>query len=229
MSITIYWDRQVFTRNWEGGDVANSIVTNIELDVLASETMSLSSTLTEHPIDEGSPVADHIIPSSETIELEVLHSQSPTHLRVENAAMRDVGSASVITIDPEVDRVGEAIDVLRDLVKNGAEINVEGLRRDVEGWVITDVSLPQTVETADLLTASITLREVRKASLQEIDRPAPRVERGRRNTNNGRQAPENTGSTETVNRSVLAAGIDEAAPLGQAAREYLGGLLGGGS
>jgi poly-gamma-glutamate capsule biosynthesis protein CapA/YwtB (metallophosphatase superfamily) len=198
--ITLYWERRETSRQPTGGDEMRTVVGSLELDVLSSEDLSATSTLTEHPVDSGAPISDHVVPAGEVLSLEVKHSQSPAHLRTEGAARRESGEATVITVDPEVDRVGEALDALRTLVREGLEVDVEGLRRDVEGWVLTELATPRDVDTADLLTASLTLREVRKATIQEIDRPAPRVERGRRNTDRGRQAPQDTGSTATPAR-----------------------------
>ena len=94
--------------------------------------------------------------------------------------------AAVITQSPGTDRRQDAFETLRDLCRNGTPISAQGLRREIEGWQIEAVSSPRSVDDAGSLVCEVTIQERRVAVLEEVDAPAPRVERGRRPANAGR-------------------------------------------
>lgn len=50
---------------------------SISFDIVTSETPVLSNTITEHPVEEGANVADHIRPNLDTLSMEVFVSNTP--------------------------------------------------------------------------------------------------------------------------------------------------------
>jgi len=235
--ITIYWMRDATRRDPLGGDVMVATVGRLDLDILREEEVEYNAAVSTHHVDEGSPISDHARRNPRTLVLDVAHSESPNNLGVEGAEISDVelstGRGAAVVQIPEASRVVDALEALDDLV--GEEVDVEGLRRDVESWVITSVKAPRDVATAGALFATIALQEVVRAQTREVEAPSPRVERARRPRDRGQQNPRDTDTTETAssdpdNRTAAARVLDAVRSRdSEGLSGALPSLLGGGS
>ena len=213
MSATLYWSERDSRALPEGGDSETLVVGELELDLVEQDTYDVAATVTAHAVEQGVAVSDHVIPQQDRATVTVLVSgrQSTTRL-IEGArhgtferSNEDEGTGVIV---PEgSDRRGDVHDTLRRLCRGGVEVDVDGLRRPIEGWLLESVSSPRTVETTGLLVCDLTLVEVRYAEVEEVEAPSPRVERGRQRRDRGRQAgtpTEGTASAEAGQReSVL--------------------------
>jgi hypothetical protein len=121
-----------------GGDAVDVAFEQLVLDGSVSERYTDEAVATEHPVEQGAPVTDHVRPALRQVDLEVAVSAHP-------------GPTS-------------------------------------------EERLP---ESGDGLRARLSFRELRRVATLEVDAPSPRVERGRRASDRGRQ-PTPTASTEAV-------------------------------
>lgn len=80
---------------------ANLTIGPIWIDVSISETHGLSADVTQHPVESGSDMTDHIRPTPRTIQIEGLVTNHPTELPLSHAggarAIDDAGFIDVTT------------------------------------------------------------------------------------------------------------------------------------
>ena len=201
--IRLYWTEAQTSREPDGGDAVDLEFGLLVLDILEAESYEISSMITEHSVESREQITDHQVPQIDRVSVDVVVSErvSSLDLGVDGASRStvDLGggrSATAITAPDGTTRTADAFDTLRRLCREGLEVDVQGLRRDLEGWLISSVSDRRDTQTAGALTCTITLQEVSTASASEIDAPAPRVERARRNSNRGRQRGRETSDAE---------------------------------
>lgn len=229
--IRIQWETTEDTRDpEEGGDVLEVTVGELEIDATVSEISDVTATATEHPVEEGVNITDHVRPDLLRVQLECIVSNTPTRARVEGAAIRDtdleipgrtifaggaVGSrrsrtegreastiaARVLTFEQAFDRPVEVVDQLRELMHAGTPVDILDLRLgDLEQWLL--VGMSPEVATTDAVRFTLSARELRTAVTEEVEAPSPRVERGRRGRGRGRQRGSGDGDGQERRRSV---------------------------
>jgi hypothetical protein len=187
----------------EGGDALVTEFGELNLDICTSDTYDVSSLLPVHVVEGSAPISDSQRPGNDTVTFEAYVSERVSDIRtvegsrLESIELSNGSRASAISVPEGTNRRQEAFDTLRDLCRSGQPIDVTGLRRTIEGWQIESVSSPRTVDDAGALVCQISMKERRVAVLEEVDAPAPRVERGRRNANAGR-ADERTDGEDTA-------------------------------
>ena len=81
---------------------ANLTIGTIWIDVAISEKHSLAADVTEHPVEEGASITDHVRPQPRTVELEGLVTNHPLELPLSHAgaarATDDAGFIDVTTV-----------------------------------------------------------------------------------------------------------------------------------
>lgn len=80
---------------------ANLTIGSIWIDVSLSETHTLSARVSEHPVEDGPNVVDHVRPELRTVQIEGLVTQHPTEPPLSHAggavAINDAGLIDVVT------------------------------------------------------------------------------------------------------------------------------------
>lgn len=191
--IIIYWSEQKSSTLPEGGDSINVSVESLHLDIVDNDSYDVSSMVTTFAMESGVPITDHVLPNQDRVTFTAMISgrQSTTKLvtgaKVGSFDATDGVTGAGIIVPANTDRIGDVHETLRRLCREGTEVDVDGLRRPIEGWIIETVSSPRTIETSGLLVVDVTIVEVRFADTEEVAAPSPRVERGRRRRDSGRQ------------------------------------------
>jgi hypothetical protein len=192
--IDLYWIENETAQLPDGGDRETSVVGMLSLDIVEQDTYDVETTITAHAVEEGVAISDHIIPQQDRVTVTAIVSgrQSTTRLlegaKAGTFQLADGSEATGIIVPAGTDRRGDVHTTLRRLCREGIEVDVEGLRRPIEGWLIERLSSPRSIENAGVLVCDMTLVEVRFADVEEVDAPSPRVERGRRRQDRGRQS-----------------------------------------
>jgi hypothetical protein len=221
VSVTIYWDRESTITDPEGGDTIVTESGDLTFDVLVSETYSMLATVTSHAVEEGAPITDHINVQQDRESMELIISDSPMDVAmVDGAAVTDLDLgngqvASVLQVPDNTSRSADAFLTLRSLLSRGFLVDVEGARRPMEGWVIESVSTPRRVEDTGALVCTVSFVEIRTATFEEIDAPAPRVERARnrrdQGRNNAQEGADGTAANSPGSRSSVLNNLAEGA------------------
>lgn len=209
--ITLWWESETTARAPEGGDVVDMTLERLDLDVLDKEQLETRVKVTSHPIEGGAPISDYTIREQGSVSLDIAVSDSPT--RVSTIEGSSTGDGGIIQAPEDVVHTAEVLDQLRALAAAGQELDVEGLRIPLEGWVISGISAPRVADSPGLLLARIELVEVLTATTEEVSAPAPRVERARRRRDRGEQQGDSTdddapGASSEHRTSALAQLVD---------------------
>jgi hypothetical protein len=149
----------------EGGDRQELHVDSLTLDGTDTEQYETTAEATEHPIEDLAAVTDHVRPGLHEFTLGVIVSSRP----VDEVLAED---------DHRVETVRET---LARLVAEGRELTVETDTGEWVGYLLLSAS-----ESRDAMAGGeagrwqLRFREIRRASVETVTAPSPRVERARR-------------------------------------------------
>lgn len=199
--IGIYWRERRTRELPEGGDATTYELGELLLDIAENDDYQVASLITEDAVEAREQITDHQVPQLDRASVTVVVSNSPLDADPDNGFdFEDVSlpsgrSARVLTSAGDTIRGDDAFTTLRRLCREGIDVDVEGLRRPLEGWLIGNLSSPRSVGDAGTLVCTISFQEVSVAAASETDAPSPRVERGRSRRDRGRQQPQVAGDS----------------------------------
>ena len=164
---------------------------SVVMDATLNETHTSTAQVTDHPVEDGSAISDHIIQRPDEIDIVGIVSNTPIEIieRIGNILAGGVsgpaGAASA-AFDPH--RAEDAYEALLELKTTGALITITTGLRTYEKMAITRVAVSKDAATGDAVPLSISAREVRtvEGAAVEID---PAVLRAKPKKKRGRQQP----------------------------------------
>jgi hypothetical protein len=139
----------------------------IAFDATTSEQHDATSTVTEHPVEEGASIADHIQNDPDALQLNGIVSNNPILLNVEEDKPPSIEGG-----DPE-NRAQDAYNEFMRLKEAGSLLEVTTELRDYADMVITAISVRRDKETRHILDIGLTLYPIRKAVVETVDAPKP--------------------------------------------------------
>lgn len=207
---------------WELGD---GQVQSIVFDAVVRATHESSAEITEHPVEAGANISDHVRANLDEVVLEVVVSNTPIEqpkTQMEGVTSSQAGleildpetglvlaKASVLVFDGEFDRVRTVHEELLNLKNAGTVVGILTPLRDYSNMIIRRVSPVREAATGDSLVAVVEAREIRIVESEVVDAPEPAETRGSGSRNRGRRNNEDTDEeTEERNRSTLSAITD---------------------
>ena len=161
----------------------------IALDVIEREGYEATAETTDHAVDSGVVVSDHVKRNPDTISLEGMVTNTPivlpsSHMGGVTASVQpttlSVGGrelkASVLTFSGPFDRVRAVDEALLALV-GGPIVRYTGTLRTVDDMIVTRYRVDREAATGTSLPVTIELRKVRRAEVRRV--PVPAQRRGR--------------------------------------------------
>ena len=144
-------------------------VGEISLDLILTETHSLNAVVTQHPVQDGSTISDHItiLPRSGTMRVLVSNFSLSTADGSPRAAWDEIyaqGEAAQKTLP---NRAEEAWKKLKDLVKTRELVKVVTSLEVYEDVALTRVETTRDGDTGDALEIDIDYEQVTKVKLKE--------------------------------------------------------------
>lgn len=227
--LTLSWFTDATIQSPEGGDIATMDYGELRLDMVDTDTYTCTTTYSSHAVEAGIAVMDSADPQPDIYTATVYLSERPASIGVSPGAivqpvtLADGTSIARIVPTPGTTRKVDAHAVLRRLVREATLVYVEGAIREMEDWVISSVSAPRTADDAGALVCTIELVEWKVTTFADVDAPSPRVERGRRRSDQGTQTPETTDTPEAT-APVSSSPEDNASALHRLG-DFLGGVL----
>ena len=193
MPLVLSWETEATVLLPEGGEAIRTTSEVLELDIIESDSYPVMARITAHAVEEGVSVTDHTEPEQDRPTAEAAISDRPMDvLMVEDSTsiVETAAGRKFLAINPPegTTRKADAFEELRELVRNGTLVNVEGMIRPLENYQIESVTTPRSTATSGLLSVSLVFVEHRTAVTATATAPAPRVERGRNRQNRGRQS-----------------------------------------
>ena len=144
-------------------------VGEISLDLILTETHSLNAVVTQHPVQDGSTISDHItiLPRSGTMRVLVSNFSLSTAEGDARTAWDEIyaqGEAAQKTLP---NRAEEAWKKLKDLVKTRELVKVVTSLEVYEDVALTRVETTRDGDTGDALEIDIDYEQVTKVKLKE--------------------------------------------------------------
>lgn len=199
------------TITWEAGGRAVAVT----LDAATTQGFEVTAEPTEHAVERGADVSDHVKPGPRTFTLEGVITNAPLVDDGTNPARADTRpvadgrgrSFTVFAWDAPFDRVRAVDGLLTDLVESGALVTLStGLRPSSSDLVVTRYRAERSAAVGDAVQVSIELRRVRLVSVRRVEVPEPAQRRGQRQGQRGAQAA----GQAADRRSALARALDSA-------------------
>lgn len=169
----------------------------VTFDAITSEDTAYSATVTQHPIEDGSRVADHVVLDPVKLSLRGVFTDIP---------LPSTGEES------RLGRSVELLDALLRLMTLKEPLVVTTTLRTFESMVITAVNVPRDQQTGrSCLVVEVELEQVVRATFTIVDIPADSVAEEDRprasSTDAGEQPAADAGAVEDVaeplNESIL--------------------------
>jgi len=181
---------------------------SMAFECIMETTEERASEVTEHNVEEGAAIVDHVRPKQDLVGLEVRVSNTPMDWDDPNGIAAQYG-ATQQTIDlddgrnPALAGVKATVfgftqdrNVLADTVAALDELRLGGVRFDVatrtgyySGMVIEKATIKRTAKNGKGGDISISLRRIRVVSSQTVASPKPKEPRGQLKTSKGEQHP----------------------------------------
>ncbi|MCP4570674.1 MAG: hypothetical protein GY841_24075 [FCB group bacterium] len=138
----------------------------VQFDAMVSENHTMSAEVTEHPVEEGSDIADHIRLGPREIEIVGVISNTPVVL------LSSVKAESPIEGDTErvVDRVNAAHKRIKRTMDEKTLVQViTSLETYPANMAITNYGVTRDADTGNILQANLVLRQVQISYNEEVD------------------------------------------------------------
>jgi hypothetical protein len=145
----------------------------IELDLILGEEHNFSNEITEHTIENGSVISDHIKNNLENGSLTGL---------ITNHSIKQFGLITGVT-----NRAKDAFDELKRLWKERSLISIITIMQRYDNVVIENVSMPRDEGTGEAIIINLSFRQVKIVKLKTVQIDTT-IEAGRPVNNNSRQA-----------------------------------------
>lgn len=137
--------------------VETIIIDTFEADVMLSREITFDSEVTEYPVEDGFPVADHVTRKPMKLSMEVICTPTPVSF--------------FDTLGVNQNRLTEVTDAVVDIYNRGEPINIitsEALYNDM---VMTHAPLPRKVEDGLCLRMQLDFVHVRRVKPKTEDVP----------------------------------------------------------
>lgn len=208
--------------SWDD-DAAPSLAAGaVELDATTLIGFESAAEVTEHPVETGPSVGDHIRPMNGTVTLEGIITDAPIVLPSTQAQGVSVASGTVSLpgggtavaqrFSGTINRVRLCDETLRELVEAGALVTLTSGLRTVDSLAITRYAPERNADTGNSMKVTMAFKRVRIATTARA--PVPLVRRAQVTLDRGAQPADNR---------TAAARLSDTAPM-----QALGRLLAGG-
>ncbi len=141
----------LYEREGLGGQIETVLIT---FDATVLEKHQQSVTVTDHQLENGSTVADHIRVDPAEVSMQAVVSDTPV--------------LTPLSFVEEGSRPRQAYDTFVRLMRVGTVFDVRTNLRDYDNMVVTSVAAPQNVNTANIAELDIGMREIRFVSAQQV-------------------------------------------------------------
>jgi len=177
-----------------------SKIDSVELDIVIEHEHKLESEVTEHPVEDGFPVHDHVIRKPVKLSMVVGITQSPV--------------TWLDKLGQKEDKVKKALAEFKRIYKDAQPITIVTPTEVYKDMVMTSAAFPRTVENKNLIRIPCEFTQIRKVAVKTTDIPENQVTNevagrvGETNKDGGdSNQPDNSPTTkkkgETILRSLI--------------------------
>lgn len=174
----------------------------IEVDVSTRQGHAMRSEVTEHPVELGASITDHIRPQNDELAFTGFVTNAPivvpkTNMegvggRVRPLELKEGQGAATLQFDDRFDRVRSVFEELLEVKEKGALFTVYTPLHEYENMALVSVDVVQDVATGDAMELSFTFKGIVFVETQLVALPEPAEPRGRGQDDRGQQSAEET-------------------------------------
>jgi hypothetical protein len=197
MAVTITYDK--------GGETRN-----LAFDATVSESHTQTAVPTEHAVEKGANIVDHVRPAQPKLSIEAFVTNAPivtpgSHTRNETGQVEGVPktNASAFQMSGRIDRVGDLWDEISEMVDTAALVTIQTSLRKYDSMVLTSLTTPRAAATGDAVRFNFEAVKIRLVSSQTVELSAPKLRPKKR----GQQSAKEVKKDEPL-KSLAATGLD---------------------
>jgi len=162
--ITITWEAIDTITAEEGGDTLLAKEGQLTLNGAEQERYTRTAEITSHPVERSSDITDHARPTSLGMTFDIRVATDPEDVRLTLDSL--IESSQVVKINTDIGTYGNML--------------------------LSSLTESRTHRTGDIFLGTLEASQIRRVDTQEIEAPAPLVERARPATNQGSQSTQDT-------------------------------------
>ena len=140
---------------------------SLTVDASVDEAHSGTSSATDHPVEGGADLTDHITVAPEGLQLTVVVSNHPIVFARSLFAQPAVNGGDVNN------RAEDAYGFLKDLQDRKKIVGASTALRDYADMFIADLSVPREAGSSNSVNMSVSLRRINIAVTETVDAPQP--------------------------------------------------------
>lgn len=161
-----------------------AVIDTLTVDASLSEQHTSEVEVTEHPVEVGASITDHLRPKPDMLVLEGVVSNDPMPSSADPDLPRSSGTALFSThSESDATRAGQAYRTLLALKESGHLITVVTSLRSYDNMALKSLSVPRSPQSGQALRFSATFIEVKLVSNREVVLPAqPKQKLGKKAT-----------------------------------------------
>lgn len=156
---------------FEDGDVLVDLV----IDVTKEERHRASAQATEHPVERGVSISDHVRPERDVLSLDIVITDTPLFFAEE---------------EERLTRVHDVWEQLIDARDRALLATVTTAIRTYEEMVLIEATTTRRSEDGTWMHASLTFAEIRRVSTELVDDPLPARAHDQNERSRGSQSTE---------------------------------------
>ena len=153
----------------------------LEFDATLSENHIGNAQTTDHPVESGADLTDHIRSTPEELSLVGVVSDTPLILL---SSLR--AEPSIPGGDPQ-NRSQDAYGFIKGIKDAGQLVQVTTTLRDYANMAVTGLSVPRDKDKSKIVEMSISLREIQIATTEQVEAPAPEKSSRKKKTKQGKK------------------------------------------
>ncbi len=155
-------------------DAPKAAIGEVILDVAISETHTLQARATEHPVESGCSIIDHIQTLPDSIQLDGIISNTPTAFL--GTPFFESGNYA-----------DEAFRQLEELMKSGQPVQIVTSLKTYKNMALENLTIKRTAANSDALCFSCSAKQIRMVESKIISLPKPKMKRAQAKKSLGKQ------------------------------------------
>jgi hypothetical protein len=194
-------------------------IDSVEFDATLSELHSGEAKITEHPVEAGANVTDHIRPQPVSVQLDGVITNSPLQQGEYQLTIPPItplqpqrvrASTTLIRgIEGPPHRAEAAYEALEQLRLSGTRCKVVTSLREYDSMVITSIECPRDAQIGDAVRVRVTLVRIETAESRTVearDRKQSKPPEAKAKTDTGKKGT--TAATKAENKSAAKSWLD---------------------
>lgn len=144
-------------------------VGELGIDLILSESHSLSSIVTSHPVEDGSVITDHIQKNLRVGSLQARisnHSRKAANVNSESTDIKDIIEDHKTAM--KTNRAMAAWELLQSIHDRSELVTIVTVMQKYSDVAITDIQVDRDSETGEALDFTLSFQQVKRVSLKEV-------------------------------------------------------------